>query len=508
MKIEHGGLSYMYKTFGCFQSLEQSGSPFDLPTIPALKPGGFVRWETLQLLLYPELHASILTEAVKKYDIYMPDGTKFPKSIPREVFPDKPDPEMQHWHEMVTGKLTEDQRRMRITDAPFLSPRNAPRDSVFGHRPRPSRGNSQDQSARRAYEKDRRRSSVPDLPSPFPGGLDASTHWTSDASTPHVGIRSPATGSHRPSSTHRTPDPYQRHPSSNRTANGSAQRRSSPNAPYAHPYFPPPPKQEYKPIHKSRKSGGSGHHRRRSPSTIDEFSSSGSEGSSEASVSGRPSANSKHNRESRHDNTNSSTLWPPLQAIRNHIRRHSHDATSISKDKDERLSRPNSSRRVEPSSTRPHTSHKHASIAPHLPQRNGNANVRFKQDMFDRYADDFQSAPESAAADHFGARQQRPEFRYWDSKGNNISRDTSSNSLADQGQRHSRKAGMPTRIHTVTGVGGRKYSVHEPRSAVGSPTGPARRHQMLSMDAASPAVDMPGMPVMPQQQRQYVGMRS
>ncbi|KAK2750771.1 hypothetical protein FQN55_001781 [Onygenales sp. PD_40] len=105
-------LSFIYQSLGCFHTLQPTSDPFRPPSIPALRPHGFVRWQTIQLLLCPSEHVSFLQNAVKKFDIVNPSGGGvFPKVIPRDAFPTDPDPEMVKWHETVSQKLEKDARK-------------------------------------------------------------------------------------------------------------------------------------------------------------------------------------------------------------------------------------------------------------------------------------------------------------------------------------------------------------------------------------------------------------
>lgn len=90
---------YIYKTLGCFHSLQPTEDPYEYPSIPTLFPIGFVTWQTLQLLLCPAEHAKYLQEAVKRFDIINPvDGSVFPRDMPRDVFPSEPDSAMVEWY--------------------------------------------------------------------------------------------------------------------------------------------------------------------------------------------------------------------------------------------------------------------------------------------------------------------------------------------------------------------------------------------------------------------------
>ena len=188
--LNNSGLSFMYKTLGCFHTLQPTPNPFETPCIPALLPSGFVEWQRLQLLLSPGEHVPFMQEAVRRYDVPTADGGIFPKYIPREAFPDRPDEGMEQWHKMVTGSLEQAQYTRRLKNSPYASPRDPPHrgEGYFlanGKLPqvrRPSRSprsNSRNLDPARLAD-DRRRSSVPDIPSPFPPVLET-TYRGSDA---------------------------------------------------------------------------------------------------------------------------------------------------------------------------------------------------------------------------------------------------------------------------------------------------------------------------------------
>ncbi|KAJ5144598.1 hypothetical protein N7448_001990 [Penicillium atrosanguineum] len=101
-------LSFIYQSLGCFHSLQPSTNPYEPPSIPSLLPNGFVRWQTIQILMDPDEHSRFLQEAVKQWDIVDAQGQTFPKEIPRDAFPSEPDPEMMQWHEGVCRRLEYD----------------------------------------------------------------------------------------------------------------------------------------------------------------------------------------------------------------------------------------------------------------------------------------------------------------------------------------------------------------------------------------------------------------
>ncbi|KAI4188671.1 MAG: hypothetical protein L6R41_001992 [Letrouitia leprolyta] len=83
----------------------QDKSPYTAPTVPALTREGFVRWQTVQILLEPDEHVAFLQNAVKRLEIINPaDGTLYPH-LPRDALPSRPDPEMVQWHEGVAARL-------------------------------------------------------------------------------------------------------------------------------------------------------------------------------------------------------------------------------------------------------------------------------------------------------------------------------------------------------------------------------------------------------------------
>ncbi len=106
LDTSQASLSFIYQSLGCFHTLQPEKDPHQPPTIPALTPQGFVRWQTVQLLLEPQEHVPFLQEAVKRFELTNPtDGEPFPSILPREALPSKPDQEMTEWHDAVSEKL-------------------------------------------------------------------------------------------------------------------------------------------------------------------------------------------------------------------------------------------------------------------------------------------------------------------------------------------------------------------------------------------------------------------
>ncbi|KAI9692516.1 MAG: hypothetical protein M1822_006747 [Bathelium mastoideum] len=119
-------ISFIYKSLGCVHSLQpsKSGGSYEDPLVPALKPKGFVTWQTVQLLLDPEEHVPFLQNAVKNFDIKDPEkGDVFPKVLPAACLPSKPDEEMLTWYEKVSRHLQADAEEAEQSDRVRLGER-------------------------------------------------------------------------------------------------------------------------------------------------------------------------------------------------------------------------------------------------------------------------------------------------------------------------------------------------------------------------------------------------
>lgn len=111
--MPYQSIAFIYKSLGCLHSLQPSpgdvdddGYYYSSPSLPALKPRGFVTWQTIQILLGPEEHVPFIQNALKAFPIRDPDdGKAFPKLIPDECFPARPDPDMVGWHHGVSERL-------------------------------------------------------------------------------------------------------------------------------------------------------------------------------------------------------------------------------------------------------------------------------------------------------------------------------------------------------------------------------------------------------------------
>lgn len=67
---------------------------------------GFVRWQSIEILLGPEEHVPFIQRSLQLFDIRHPETNKpFPKDLPIDAFPLQPDPEIVRWHKKCAQKL-------------------------------------------------------------------------------------------------------------------------------------------------------------------------------------------------------------------------------------------------------------------------------------------------------------------------------------------------------------------------------------------------------------------
>ncbi|KAI0126941.1 hypothetical protein BJ170DRAFT_424474 [Xylariales sp. AK1849] len=99
-------ISYIWQALGVQHTLQPNGNDFTEPSIPALTPRGFVRWESLQILLGPEEHVPFIQFAVRNWALKHPDtGEPFPVDLPKEAFPRVCDPQIDAWHKDCAKRL-------------------------------------------------------------------------------------------------------------------------------------------------------------------------------------------------------------------------------------------------------------------------------------------------------------------------------------------------------------------------------------------------------------------
>jgi hypothetical protein len=127
VNVPYPSISYIYQSIGCQHVLHHTSNDYAPPSIPALTPRGFVRWESIQTLLSPEEHGPYLRAALNSFPIKHPDtGELFPKDLTAAAFPARADPEIEKWHSSC-----EEQLRRRASpdgnDAPKLRAQVPPR---------------------------------------------------------------------------------------------------------------------------------------------------------------------------------------------------------------------------------------------------------------------------------------------------------------------------------------------------------------------------------------------
>jgi hypothetical protein len=416
LKTPHSSLSFIYQQLGCFHTLQNTENAFEAPSIPALRPCGFVRWQTIQILLSPDQNFGYLQEALQRYDIPPSGSVTFPKVLPREAFPTSPDKEMVKWHDSVGERMAREATTWRLKASPHQSPFDRPsglhrvnsnddhmeNSDYFSrstarpnaNRPsRPHRANSQEA----AYAQGRRRSVQEDYISPTT-----------------------------------RPDPAQ-----------------SPWPQYQAPRRAPSPRREPSSRHQHSSSRG------QSPPQSD---SSGSDASSEADSPARP----------RKTPTWSHThLFPPHIEV-HHARRHSHDATYT------QFSTPP----ARPRDRNQQTTYKHSSPpSSYTPQpRHSNVTgatrgVQFRDSFADRDLNEHRDLSDPGVASKPNAQSSRqkggpvqgpgapPISRRWVKSADPLEVNTSvqSDRERDHTRNSARQFGSPARVNTVTGVGGRRY---------------------------------------------------
>lgn len=108
--------------FGCRHTLEPTDNDYEPPSIPALTLKGFVRWESIQILLAPDEHVPFVIHAVKNWHLKNPDtGELFPEDIPASAFPSEPDPDICVWYEACGDKLKKEATPRASPRPPFPS---------------------------------------------------------------------------------------------------------------------------------------------------------------------------------------------------------------------------------------------------------------------------------------------------------------------------------------------------------------------------------------------------
>ncbi|KAI5467551.1 hypothetical protein BGZ63DRAFT_419249 [Mariannaea sp. PMI_226] len=106
VQMDDPSISCIWQATGCQHTLQPTEDDFAPPSIPALTPRGFSRWESLEILLGPEEHVPYLQFAVKNWKLKHPDtGQEFPPDLPKSVFPTHLDEAVDRWHRSCAEKL-------------------------------------------------------------------------------------------------------------------------------------------------------------------------------------------------------------------------------------------------------------------------------------------------------------------------------------------------------------------------------------------------------------------
>lgn len=99
-------ISLIWQVHGCQHTLQPTNNDYEAPAIPSLNPRGFVRWQSIHILIEPKEHVPYIMFAVQNWDLKNPDtGESFPKDISAIAFPTVPDPDVTAWHAACGEKL-------------------------------------------------------------------------------------------------------------------------------------------------------------------------------------------------------------------------------------------------------------------------------------------------------------------------------------------------------------------------------------------------------------------
>lgn len=122
-------ISWIYASIGCQHTLQPTADDFQPPSIPALTTRGFVRWQSIEILLGPEEHVPFIQTAVRNFAIKNPDtGEPFPVDLPTGAFPLVADKDIEKWHNNCAEKLR--QRATPNEEDEGLRPDLPPRPKV------------------------------------------------------------------------------------------------------------------------------------------------------------------------------------------------------------------------------------------------------------------------------------------------------------------------------------------------------------------------------------------
>ncbi|PKS12703.1 hypothetical protein jhhlp_000911 [Lomentospora prolificans] len=128
LNMKDAWLSFVFSTLGCQHTLQPiPGDDFQPPSIPALTVRGFVRWQSVELLLSPSIHVPFLQFVVENWDLKHPDtGAPFPAPLLSESLPSEPDEEMKKWYDDRSEMFREHDTPVQETGEPELEPEPKP----------------------------------------------------------------------------------------------------------------------------------------------------------------------------------------------------------------------------------------------------------------------------------------------------------------------------------------------------------------------------------------------
>lgn len=427
------------------------------------------------MLLNPDEHAAILQKAVEYYDVPNKNKGSYPKSIPRNCFPARPDADMEKWHRFVTSQINADSYQRRIKFSPYQSPVPESTNSPGGYfarvpsaRPVHRRGESrsEEELARMSAEREaaRRRRSVPDIVSP--GGTLYSDKEAARKARSRSANR-PVSDSHR---YHQRRESERNHPPSGHRASQSiSSHRHSSSASVERPDYTP------RRDNRNYRDASSG-------SRVE----TASDASSEDSLPRRSPRRLEDDKASRRTRWGSSLM--PSFFLSNNKRRHSSDGRVPTLKDDRRSPRHNES--IRKYKTEGPEYHPSAQPMNPIPERNGVrfANAEHPSDLPPRSSDGTHQPPQPPPSSYRFPDAQAyypppqvssnvaPKLNYISPtpplQPPSLQHVSGMPILPSSNNFEARKQGLPVRVSTVAGVNGRRYApqdarnLHDPQSPV------------------------------------------
>ncbi|CAD6500063.1 BgTH12-04168 [Blumeria graminis f. sp. triticale] len=113
VNVPPSSISWIYTSIGCQHLLLPTADDFTPPSIPSLTVAGFVRWQSIEILLGPDEHVPFIQKSLRLFHLRHPDTNEpFPVELPTESFPSVPDAEIEAWHGQCAQRL-----RTRVSPA-------------------------------------------------------------------------------------------------------------------------------------------------------------------------------------------------------------------------------------------------------------------------------------------------------------------------------------------------------------------------------------------------------